>query len=78
MTAAIFPFPPREPHKPNRTAIVRTGDGCFCALYDVHVIDFEGCKRKIASELFFGDAFKLANELANRIELEGEEDDFPI
>jgi hypothetical protein len=78
MTAAIFPFPPRIPRKPNCTAIVRTIDGCFRALYEVHVIDLEGCKRKIASELFFGDAFKLADELADRIELEGEEDDFPF
>ena len=78
MTAPIFPFPPRIPRKPHRTAIVRASDGCFRALFDVHVIDSGGCERKVASELWLRDALKLARELADRIELEGEEDDFPF
>jgi hypothetical protein len=78
MTAPIFPFPPRIPRKPHRTAIVRTSDGCFRALYDVHVIDLGGCKRKLASELQLHDAVKLANELAETIVLDGGDDDFPF
>ena len=68
---------PHIPHKPHRTAIVSASDGCFRALFDVHVIS-GGRERKVASELWLRDAFKLANELADRIVLEGASHDFPF